>query len=100
METPQDTLRKIYGNSVEIRTTRSVTGGDINEAYLLGLSDGTCVFMKKHRGSVPEFFLAEADGLSAIRQTDTIHVPEVQMTEAVLDFLEFLLDYYSGNTPD
>ena len=34
IETPQDTLRKIYGNSVEIRTTRSVTGGDINEADL------------------------------------------------------------------
>ena len=78
-ETPQSALRTLLGNSVEIISTRPLHGGDINEAYLLELSDGSSVFMKKHAGHDPEFFQAEADGLDAIRQTDTISVPEVIM---------------------
>ena len=76
-ETPQSALRTLLGNSVEIISARPVHGGDINEAYLLELSDGSAVFMKKHAGNDPEFFQAEADGLAAIRQTNTIAVPEV-----------------------
>ena len=34
------------------------------------------------------------------RTVAILHKKEAQMTEAALDFLEFLLDYYSGNTPD
>ena len=65
------------GNDAEIMTIKPVHGGDINEAYLLELSDGSSVFMKKHAGSDPEFFQAEADGLEAIRRTKTISVPGV-----------------------
>ena len=78
-ETPQSALRTLLGNSVEIISTRPLHGGDINEAYLLELSDGSSVFMKKHAGHDLEFFQAEADGLDAICQTDTISVPEVMM---------------------
>ena len=78
-ETPQSALRTLLGNSVEIISTRPLHGGDINEAYLLELSDGSSVFMKKHAGHDPEFFQAEADGLDAIRQTNTISVPEVML---------------------
>ena len=99
IETPQEALRKIYGNSIEIQAMRSVAGGDINEAYLVVLSDGTCVFMKKHRGFGSKFFEAEADGLNAIRQTHTISVPEVMAVgEDPSDGKAYLLMEYVSPT--
>ena len=76
-ETPLNALQTIYDSTVDITAIHSVQGGDINEAYLLELSDGSSVFMKKHEGTEPEFFQVEADGLNAIRRTKTISVPEV-----------------------
>ena len=76
-ETPLNALQTIYDSTVDITAIHSVQGGDINEAYLLELSDGSSVFMKKHEGTDPEFFQVEADGLNAIRRTKTISVPEV-----------------------
>lgn len=54
-----------------------VSGGDINDAYKLTLSDGTSVFMKANRTASTAFFQAEADGLEAIRATKAICVPGV-----------------------
>ncbi len=54
-----------------------VSGGDINDAYRLTLSDGRSVFMKANRMANPAFFQAEADGLEAIRTAGAIRVPGV-----------------------
>lgn len=54
-----------------------VSGGDINDAYRLILSDGRSVFMKANRTVSPAFFQAEADGLEAIRDAGAIRVPGV-----------------------
>ena len=77
MERLEDVITKTYGNDVRVIKRTPVSGGDINRAYLLDLSDGTKVFMKSNRKSNADFFRAEAEGLTAIRQTGTARVPEV-----------------------
>lgn len=66
-----------YGNNVRIERRIPVLGGDINSAYALKLSDGSKVFMKANRRENSDFFRAEAEGLDAIRQTNTVRVPGV-----------------------
>lgn len=70
-----ESLRAILGTDV-LRSI-PVSGGDINDAYKLNLSDGRQIFMKANRSSGSSFFQAEADGLEAIRATDAIGVPQV-----------------------
>lgn len=70
-----ESLRAILGTDV-LRSI-PVSGGDINDAYKLNLSDGRQIFMKVNRSSGSSFFQAEADGLEAIRATDAIGVPQV-----------------------
>ena len=54
-----------------------VTGGDINEAACLSLSDGRRLFLKHNDAAPPDMFAAEAEGLSWLRATNTLRVPEV-----------------------
>ena len=61
----------------DILRSTPVSGGDINDACRLTLSDGRSVFMKSNRSASPAFFQAEADGLDAIRATGAICVPDV-----------------------
>lgn len=54
-----------------------ITGGDINLAYRLGLSDGSNVFMKTNELQNECFFTAEAAGLAAIAQSGAVGTPRV-----------------------
>ena len=65
-------ISEIHGK--KIHSMFPVSGGDINRAYQLTLTDGTQLFMK--RNGHP-FFELEAEGLEAIRNTNTIRVPQV-----------------------
>jgi fructosamine-3-kinase len=52
-----DIVRKLFGESTAITGIRPVSGGDINEAFLLSLSDGSRIFLKeklswKHYASI------------------------------------------------
>src|SRR5215211_4181195 len=55
----------------------SVGGGDVGEAYRVGLAGGRTVFAKTHRRPPPGFFTTEAAGLSWLRQARALPVPEV-----------------------
>lgn len=59
-----------------------VHGGDVAEAFRVGLAGGRTVFAKAHPNPPPEFFLAEASGLTWLREAGAVAVPEVL---AVLD---------------
>ena len=54
-----------------------VRGGDVALAYAVDLDDGRRVFAKTHPSAPPGFFTTEATGLSWLRATDTLAVPEV-----------------------
>ncbi len=70
-------IRDIYGERRHIVGRRPVSGGDINEAYALTLDDGTTLFMKSNVPGALANFIAEANGLEAIRATGAIGVPKV-----------------------
>lgn len=73
----EQALYMLSGNSMKITARERVTGGDINEATKLTLSDGTHIFMKSNPGKNVSFFLREAEGLAAIAKTGAISTPQV-----------------------
>ena len=72
-----EAIQNLFGAGVSIRKRSSVSGGDINMASSLELSDGTILFMKENSRKNIGFFRAEAVGLDAIRSTSSVHVPDV-----------------------
>lgn len=86
-------IQKIYGEKISLKSRVPVSGGDINRAYALELSDGTMVFMKANSKKNAGFFSAEAEGLSAIRQTETVRSPEVLAIGTEEDSSFLLLEY-------
>lgn len=56
-----DVVKSVYGSAITILEKRPVTGGDINQAYILILSDGQKVFLKENTKDNAGFFKAEAD---------------------------------------
>ena len=88
-----ETIKSTYGNDVCIRKRVPVSGGDINSAYALELSDGNRIFMKSNRKENADFFRAESEGMAAIRQTGAVRVPEVIAAGAGEDGAFLLLEY-------
>ena len=70
----EDALTSLFGSGVKIAGTERVSGGDINEAYKLALTDGTCIFMKSNKKENASFFTAEASGLRLQRQALSEHL--------------------------
>lgn len=70
-------VHSLFGEETEIERNAPVSGGDINEACALTLTDGRRIFMKANtRGNLP-FFTAEAVGLCAIARTETVGTPRI-----------------------
>lgn len=67
----------IYGQGVSVQQAERVSGGDINKAYALYLTNGERVFMKANEKSNEPFFVAEAASLCAIAMTNTIGTPKI-----------------------
>ena len=61
-------LRELLG--ARVSAARRLTGGDINQAYALTLSDGRSVFVKTHPGPPAGMFAAEAKGLAWLREAN------------------------------
>ena len=87
-------ISKATQNSFEIQTTKSISGGDINRAFLLK-SENARYFVKFNRAELGEMFAAEFAALTEIAQTKTVKVPApitYGQTEhesfIVLEFLE------------
>lgn len=70
-------IADLYGATVRLTEKTPVSGGDINEAYALRLSDGTKLFLKANRPENLDFFRAETEGLEAISSTGTITTPGI-----------------------
>lgn len=88
-----DILKTRYGIGIAVVSKTPVSGGDINRAYALLLSDGSRLFMKANRKENADFFRAEAEGLEALRAAGTIRVPEVIARGADADGSFLLLEY-------
>ena len=73
----ESALCSLFGEGTEIESTRRISGGDINEAYGLTLTDGKCIFMKTNTKENLPLFTAEAAGLTAIARTNAIGTPHI-----------------------
>ena len=72
-----EAVRDLFGNERSVIRSRSVSGGDINDAKALFLDDGTVLFMKANQAKAIGNFLAEAQGLQAIAATGAVRTPEL-----------------------
>ncbi|MEZ4219361.1 MAG: fructosamine kinase family protein [Polyangiaceae bacterium] len=76
-------MREATRNAIEtalgsaVSAERACSGGDINDAALLELSDGRRVFAKTNASAAVEMFPAEARGLEWLRAAKALPVPEV-----------------------
>lgn len=95
----ESALHSVFGAGVSVVRSERISGGDINEAYGLTLSDGNRIFMKKNAKENISFFDAEAAGLYAISHTDTIRTPQIFCagTDSEGEGFSFLLmEFISG----
>lgn len=60
-----------------VRDTRSLSGGDINDAYRATLASGRSVFVKTNDTADPRMFPCEARGLAWLAAADSLRVPRV-----------------------
>jgi fructosamine-3-kinase len=71
----EDAVARALGSAV--RSARPVSGGDINSAHEMTLTDGRVVFVKSNFVADPTMFAAEARGLAWLAQARALRVPEV-----------------------
>jgi fructosamine-3-kinase len=71
----RDALAAALGQ--EVVALDAIPGGDLNDAYLGGLADGTPFFVKTAADAAPGAYEAEAAGLRWLREADGLPVPEV-----------------------
>ena len=88
-----EAIIRYCGEKTAIINRVPVSGGDINRAYALDLSDGNRLFMKANSRNNLGFFEAEAAGLFAIRVTRTARTPEVIAVGTDEDDAFLLLEY-------
>ena len=66
----RDLLKAVYAQSVDIESSRTISGGCINQTWALNLSNGETVFLK-HNDLPPDgMFEKEARGLNLMRQAE------------------------------
>ena len=87
-------IHAAFCEDVSLTASRPVYGGDINDAARMDLSDGSRVFIKKNSMSNRSFFLTEQTGLTALRQTGTLSVPQVYGAGTDPSGFSFLLMEY------
>jgi fructosamine-3-kinase len=71
----RNVLRHALGADVE--STRRLSGGDINDAFEVALSDGCRVFVKTHPSPPLGMFTAEARGLEWLDEAQALRIPRV-----------------------
>ena len=68
-------IRTATNTDFDIQSTKAISGGDINQAFLLQ-GQNTRYFVKFNRTELLEMFAAEFSALTEIAQTQTVKVPE------------------------
>jgi fructosamine-3-kinase len=71
----EQALRVALGSA--LKTTRRLSGGDINDAFVLELASGGRVFLKTNASAPASMFPAEAHGLDWLRAAGALRIPEV-----------------------
>lgn len=97
----ESAIQSLFGEGTKIEKTSPISGGDINEAYSLTLTDGRRIFMKSNTKENLSLFTAEAAGLTAIARTKAIGTPRILGVGTDEDrggYAFLLLEFISGKT--
>ncbi len=86
-------LNQHFGRPVLVTRTSGVGGGCINDAHRLETSEGSFFVKYNSASRYPGMFEAEARGLVLLRDSKTIHVPEVIGNGDAGDFSVLVLAY-------
>lgn len=92
-ERVQSHLQKALGK--EFKSVQRVSGGSINQAAKITLSDGKDCFLKWNRSADPNMFVVEEKGLELLKSADTeLRVPEVLVTGKTNNGIGYLAQEY------
>ncbi|MBU0656367.1 MAG: fructosamine kinase family protein [Gammaproteobacteria bacterium] len=72
----ENMLKQHFGASIHLQALEPVGGGCINQTCKATLADGSVWFIKLSQAGRLDMFVAESDGLHAIRATNTLYAPE------------------------
>ena len=73
-----------------LRAERSLSGGDINEAYAVTLDDGRVAFVKTNLQAPEGMFAAEARGLAWLAEAGALRIPSVLAVDRRFLVLELI----------
>jgi len=91
-DSTQFTERVAITLEATVLETARLGGGDVAESFRMRLDDGRTVFAKTHRDPPPEFFQTEAAGLTWLRESGAIAVPDVLAVADGLLVLEWITE--------
>lgn len=92
-----DSVRRHISESVgkNIESETSISGGSINQAAKVTLTDGRNCFLKWNRSADPAMFIVEDKGLKLLNSANTsLRVPNVFATGKTEDGVGFLLEEF------
>lgn len=96
MEATIRTIAKLH--SLELERIKPLTGGDINEVFLIHTSSGNFVVKMNNAARFPKMFETEKAGLEVLATTHTFRIPEVIAQGETENTSYLLLEYIvSGN---
>ena len=84
---------------LKIFNTSPVSGGSINKVYCLQTEKGKFLIKINSKSACPGMFRLESEGLNAIRQTATVAVPNVLLTDDFEDESFLILEWIDNIRP-
>lgn len=81
-------LKSTFNTDIDRRDV--LAGGDICQTERIVTSDGRALCVKQQPEAPSDFFAAEAAGLSALRDSQTLRVPEVYAAEPAFIAMEYI----------
>lgn len=86
-------------HNFNLNTTKRLTGGDINDVFLLSCTAGQYVVKVNHATKFPGMFAAEAKGLELLRQSNSFKIPTVIGDGTIGEKSYLLLEYIPEGNP-
>ncbi|WP_310991317.1 fructosamine kinase family protein [Aequorivita marina] len=87
-------------NKFSLIDFKPLSGGDINEVFLLKCREGRFVAKLNQVSKFPGMFAAEARGLERLRQTASFKIPSIRANGEIENTSYLLMDYIPNGHPD
>ena len=92
-------LNAATGKQIRLKHVSAVSGGSINAAFCLHTDDGDYMMKRNNKSAYPNMFANEAEGLTAIKNTETIAVPQIILLDNFEDDSFLVLEWIESSRP-